>query len=274
MSHNAHDPILPAAATIAHISEFHLQELRKSGISETEAVRHGMRTINTAVEISTLLNWRNTQGAVKLGSCLCIPYFDIHGNETGYCRIKPGTPGVRKAGKPRKYLGPSRIPTGIYFPLIGADRYLSPGTIFIFTEGEKKAISAALFGFPSIGLGGVATWSIKRDRRVDGTPIGPRLLRPELANLPWKGRHVYIAFDSDRASNPSVLREERELAKALYALGAMVRIIELPAASNGAKQGLDDYLVSHGAEALRKLMLMSVTMQELNAKKHSVANDD
>ena len=47
----------------------------------------------------------------------------------------------------------------------------------------------------------------------------------------------------------------QRLCAALGDKGAMPRIVELPAGPDGAKQGLDDYLVAHGADALRKLLM-------------------
>jgi hypothetical protein len=221
-----------------------------------------MRSLTSAFEIGTLLNWSNPQGASRLGTSLYIPYFDVYGNNTTYCRIKPEIPPKGKDDKPRKYLGPSKTALGVYFPKIGAERYLDPERTLLFTEGEKKAICAALHGYPTIGFGGVSGWSIKRKKDADGKPIGPRQLRPEIANLPLKNRRVYIAFDSDRATNQDVLRKERALAAALESSGAVVRIIEIPEGSDGHKQGLDDFLVHQGPEAFKVILAQALPASE------------
>lgn len=272
MSTKLPDAPSPTDCTASQLTVAHLLDLKKSGISETEAIRHGMRSLSDAVEIGALLNWRNPQDASKLGVSLYIPYFDIHGNMTPYCRVKPEIPFTVKDGKPRKYLGPCKAPLGIYFPRIGADKYRDPEIDLIFTEGEKKALCASLFGFPTIGLGGVAGWSIKRERDAEENPIGSRQLRLEIANLPLNKRRVYIAFDSDRAINVDVQREEKVLAKALQALGADVRIVELPADSVGHKQGLDDYLTANGKAGLDNLLESALKPDEANLVHDAVHN--
>ena len=121
-------------------------------------------------------------------------------------------------------------------------------------KAKRKPLCAALHGYPTIGLGGVSGWSIKREKDEEGKPIGPRQLRPVLSTLPLNKRRVYIAFDSDRAINSDVQREEKLLAKALQALGAVVRIVEIPTGSDGQKQGLDDYLVTYGKAAFGNIL--------------------
>lgn len=117
--------------------------------------------------------------------------------------------------------------------------------IFI-VEGEKKAAKATLDGFPTIGLTGVDGW---RDKRS-----GQSEFLPELETLHWKGRKVYIVYDSDRADNYKVLRAERALAIELTRRGAEVFIVSLPSEVDGEKNGLDDYLKRHGRENFRKLI--------------------
>src|SRR5574340_1095790 len=56
------------------------------------------------------------------------------------------------------------------------------------------------------------------------------------------------------ATNPNVVRAQRQLAKELITLGAMPAIASLPPGKNGAKQGLDDLLVAQGAAALEKII--------------------
>jgi len=70
----------------------------------------------------------------------------------------------------------------------------------------------------------------------------------------WAGRRVFLVFDSDAVTNPHVRRAERDLAAALRRAGAIVVIVRLPSAPDGSKQGLDDFLVAHGPEALRQLL--------------------
>ena len=111
----------------------------------------------------------------------------------------------------------------------------------LITEGEKKALAANQAGFPSIGLVGVWGWK----------PGKKETLLPALERIPWKGRAVYVVFDSDIATKPDVQDAESRLAAHLAARGATVKVVRLPQGEPGAdgkpvKVGLDDFLVMHG----------------------------
>lgn len=111
-----------------------------------------------------------------------------------------------------------------------------PSRWLALTEGEKKAESAAKHGIPCIGMGGVNCYKIKdRDE-----------LLPELATFAWKGRDVYLVYDSDAFSNSQVQNAADNFAALLSDHGACVRVIFLPSQDSGAKNGLDDYLLSGG----------------------------
>src|SRR4030095_13541170 len=59
---------------------------------------------------------------------------------------------------------------------------------------------------------------------------------------------------SDIVGNPNVRTAEKKFAEALAACGAFVRLVRIPSAANGNKQGLDDYLLSHSAEDFVELL--------------------
>ena len=74
-------------------------------------------------------------------------------------------------------------------------------------------------------------------------------LLPEMEHIPWQGRQVYIAYDSDITDKPDVQDAEARLAAHLTNRGAIVKVVRIPAGppdANGkpTKLGLDDYLVS------------------------------
>jgi hypothetical protein len=71
-------------------------------------------------------------------------------------------------------------------------------------------------------------------------------LLPPLDQFTWKNRQVTIVFDSDAATNPNVAAASIRLAKELLRLGAVPKVATLPAAIDGSKQGLDDFLVAGG----------------------------
>ncbi len=133
-----------------------------------------------------------------------------------------------------------------------------PGVPLLVTEGEKKALAADQAGFPCVGISGVWSWQERRDRDGDGKARGKRELIDDLSAIAWEGRSVYIAFDSDVSTNPDVQQAEWELAKALTAEGAVVRVLRFPSGPLGAKVGLDDFLLAHGQGGLKKLVKSAV----------------
>ncbi|MGE0368434.1 MAG: AAA family ATPase [Candidatus Dadabacteria bacterium] len=171
-------------------------------------------------------------------------YKILYPSDLGFSRLKLRYP---KDGGP-KYLSAKGSGNRPYLPLPvqkELENENSTESIFI-TEGEKKAARATLDSFPCVGLPGVYGW---KDRR-----FGESEFLPELETLHWKGRKVYVVFDSDRADNHKVLKAERALAIELTRRGAGVFIVSLPGEVDGEKNGLDDYLKRHGRENFRKLI--------------------
>lgn len=150
---------------------------------------------------------------------------DLTGKGTRYVQAKDS--GVR-----------AYFPPNINWPATLADKAV-PLTV---TEGELKAAAGCAAGSATIGLGGVYSWKSVR--------LGVDLI-PDLKELDWAGRLVYLMFDSDASSNPHVCVALQQFTAELVNLGAEVRICDLPAAADGKKQGLDDYLVHNGPERLQ-----------------------
>lgn len=149
-------------------------------------------------------------------------------------------------GKLPRYTQPIGTTCCAYFPSTQDWSFLDePTEPLILTEGEFKAASSCFFGFPAVGLGGVHNWR--------SIPKGIEFL-PELKDIAWVGRNVYICFDSDYTTNPAVCGALRELAEALLERGAFTHIVTLPTLITGAKTGLDDYLVAEGADNFRALL--------------------
>src|SRR5262249_11089176 len=142
-----------------------------------------------------------------------------------------------------------------------------PQTPLIVTEGEKKAAKADQEGFPCIGLVGVYGWQKRRARDESGASHGRRELIDALKALPWAGRDVYIAFDSDINDNRNVRSAAWHLEMALVEQGAVARCVRLPsdAADPTVKVGLDDYLISHGADGLRQRLEAAVASPQGSA---------
>lgn len=191
---------------------------------------------------------------------MVIPYFDINGRPIDFCRYRyledPRTTWEKLVTqtKAQRYFQPMGTGLHAYFPpltdwpAIAAD----PKRQVLITEGEKKAASATANGFPCIGLGGVDCFASRKDET---------LLLPELMEFKWEGREVVIVYDSDASTNPNVLAASVRLGRRLYSLGASVRIAALAATPEGAKQGLDDFILST-KQALESVQVAVSTLIE------------
>jgi P4 family phage/plasmid primase-like protien len=231
----------------------HLADLRKSGLSDEQIALCGFTSFEAAGTIQSVLKWKRYKG--QLGACLVIPFLDADGNGTGYTRLKPDRPRTAKEdGKAIKYESPKGSANRPYFPPHTRSVLRDVSVPLVIVEGEKKAARADQDRIATIGLVGVYGWQKKRRRDADGQAQGPRELIDGLADLAWQGRLVYLAFDSDAASNINVRRAEWNLAEVLAGLGAVVRVVRLPPGPDGEKVGVDDFLVANGLEPFKELL--------------------
>jgi hypothetical protein len=126
-----------------------------------------------------------------------------------------------------------------FFPETPAELLTEINIPLLIVEGEKKALCGWVLAthnsseprFLPVGLAGVWGWRGKigsvetpsgRRKSVTG-PI------PDLARIPFAGREVIIAFDSDAATNPAIQIARLALAKELRRRGASpVRYVVIP----------------------------------------------
>jgi hypothetical protein len=217
---------------------------RSSGLGDAHAKALKLKAL-TGEETRDLASNFLTVGSLH------IPYFDIAGKPTGFFRVRylealPGFAGATK--KPQRYAQPADTLNEVYLPPVinWAKVAADPEKDILIVEGELKAAAGCVNGFATVGLGGVDVWRSKKK--------GVRWL-PPLDKIEWKGRRVTIVFDSDAATNPDVIRAQRQLAKELTTThGAQVYIAALADRLDGSKVGLDDFLVAHGSEKLDELL--------------------
>lgn len=217
----------------------HLADLRRSGLTDETIAASGIYSEHDRRKMASMLNWKDYSQA--LGPGMVIPYFSADGTRV-LCRVKLERPRIR-AAKPLKYLTPTGTTSRIYFPP-GVYAKLATAVEVIITEGEKTTLRAVQDGFCAVGLPGVDNWHGRKSTA----------LHSDFECITWAGRTVFIIFDSDSATNGNVSRNVVLLAAALKSRGANIKVVNLPAGPNGEKVGLDDYLVAHGAGALRRLM--------------------
>lgn len=192
---------------------------------------------------------------------LQIPYFDLDGKRTDFYRIRylgqlPGFAGA--VAKPQRYAQPPKTLNEIYFPPTRNWQKAAKNVEIdiIVTEGELKAAAGCAAGFAAMGLGGVDVWRSAK-RGISAFPI--------LDKITWSSRRVVIAYDSDAAINPNVVRAQRQFAKELLGRGAKLAVASIPPTKEGAKQGLDDLLVAQGKIALDSLIAEAPAFPESDA---------
>lgn len=187
--------------------------------------------------------------------------FDRDGETLPFCRLRyladphPGK-GFTKQ-KAKRYAQPGKSGTRVYFPRCLNWEHLTQDVQepLLVTEGEAKALVAAYAGLPCLALGGVYSFM-----------HGVEDLLPELEAIKWRGREVWIIFDSDAASNPKVITAEARLVDELMRKrGAKVTIIRLPPDGDN-KEALDTYLEKFGVEGVMALLEKTQPLGTLDAK--------
>ena len=226
---------------IEQLQSRYLADLRSSGLSDETIESCGFYSA-TADEASLILG-RNE------GPGLIFPYLDRK-SETVFQRVKPDSSSF-PGGKSPRYLSPKGQGNRLYIPPGAWKAVDDPSAPLIITEGEKKAAKAVQEGFPTVAVSGV--WNF-RDAEHQ--------FIPDLEEIVWKKRDVRIVFDSDVIGNTSVAGAIWELAWNLNSRGACTKVALLPSAKDGAKQGVDDFLIAGGAEAFSEILKQSTGVED------------
>lgn len=235
--------------------------LKRSGITQENAEAAGLFDVEDAAAIYP--------DDFDTGPALVIPYYNTDGSlmefqrdgaNLPFCRIRYLEP-KQEAGfvrkKAQRYSQPGKSGTRAYFsPLLNWQQIAADiQEPIIITEGEKKAIAGIVAGFPVVALGGVFNFTNGGDE-----------LMPELEEIRWRGRDVYICFDSDALTNPNILAAEARLVDELQRKrGARCFLIRLPSEGDN-KVGLDDFLLKYGAGAFTGLLKAAPYLGALDAK--------
>lgn len=173
-----------------------------------------------------------------------------------FYRLKPTT-SVEKDGKAAKYLTAGDAGCRPYLSPLLLKRALDAGKDLDWTEGEKKADCANHHGFATIGLSGVDSWRDRRNGRSQ--PL------PELDDLNLRKRTHRIAFDSDIVSKLEVRNAMAAFSIFLADKHAgRVLVTFIPPEIDGRKNGVDDFIVRHGADAYEVLRHLARAATELD----------
>ncbi len=232
---------MSATATLPGLHPAHLEDLGRSGLTEATIRAAGLHSARPQ-DLSRLCGRSIPEGT----SGLVFPYAE------GFSRVKMFPPLRDGDGREVKYLQPPGSSVHAYIPP-GVPEILTDASRSIFiSEGEKKALKLTQDGFPAIGLGGV--WSFRTKALPDDALI------PDLEAVPWAERVVYLVPDSDGWGNEQIACAVYRFARLLEGRGATVLIVKLPKLDGQNKSGADDFLVSKGPAAFRRLVEKAVTL--------------
>lgn len=235
--------VLDRKNSVAKILGNHLVDLKRSGLHDETIRKSGIRSASCE-EISKIIDvdskWLNSDGFL-------IPYFSSDGKIIQE-RPRLDKPPFGKDGRPCKYLSAKGSENRIYFPPnLKREVFEDASHALIITEGEKKALKACQEGLNCIALPGVWCF-LGKNADNKSRPI------PDLDLIVWKGRNVFIVFDSDILEKEGVRMAQEALVQELSRRGAVVESITLPSKPNGEKQGLDDFLVENSVDDFLKLI--------------------
>ena len=192
------------------------------------------------------------------GAHLAIAYLDPTGQPYLDSKGQPYTVRRLFPTQQPKFKAPFASGSRPYFSPLMPEGYLDDTTIpLVLIEGPIKVdacYSHIPTGYCFVGLNG--TWNTKDRRGGDGIWLEDNDTRviPELKAIPMRGRVVIVLFDSDIDDNISVDEAAGDIANWTRQRGAKPHRCTLPSEEDGAKNGADDFLVRHGAEALLALL--------------------
>ncbi len=209
----------------------HADLLRASAISDEVAAARGYRSIETQAELARL-GFGRTQASVP---ALLLPVWGVTGEIATY-QVRPDMPRI-SGGKRVKY----EIPAGSRMVLdahpVCRLRLPDPKVPLFITEAIRKGDAAASKGLCCIALLGVWNWRGTND-------LGGKVVLSAFEAIALNGRDVYLVFDSDAWTKPSVATALQRLRDFLAGRDADVHVLRLPAGSGGVKTGLDDYFAA------------------------------
>ena len=200
--------------------------LEESAISPEVIVERGYFTAKSKAELGRL----GFSPSQRLAPALVIPMYSPAGELATY-QNKPDAPREIDS-KPIKYETPAKSSLRLDVHPSQSERVKDASVPLWIVEGVKKGDCLVSRGLCAIALQGVWCW------QKGGVPL------PEWEDVRLWGRSVCVAFDSDVMVKSSVQTALEKLVGFLRSRGARVRIVYLPDAQGGKKQGVDDYLAA------------------------------
>lgn len=220
---------MPSTTADRLLASEHEATLRASGIRQEVIAARGYWTAGPD-HVDVVKRLGHSPEIVAHGPALMLPLHDVFG-QVALTIARPDVPRPDNRGRLKKYESPRGSRLTLDVPPMAREALQDVEVPLWVTEGQKKADAIASAGAGCvIGLHGV--WSWKR-----------------WAMAAWEAvllleRTIYLAFDSDSATNPKVLAALRRLIAFLRSRGAHVRVVYLEPMPDGRKVGIDDALAA------------------------------
>lgn len=220
-------------AATAELSNKHREMLEtESGIDLTVIAGRGYWTARNRAQLTDLPKH------ARRAPTLVMPMYSPDGETVSY-QTRPDNPRPdRKTGEPVKY--ESIKPTIIDVHPDVLDEVRHGDEELWVTEGIKKADALVSHGFPTVGLAGVWMFAVPKNEGGKGE------LLPCWDHVRLEGRTVNVVYDSDVMTKENVQLSLSRIVATLEERGATVRVVYLPDAEDGSKQGVDDFLANGG----------------------------
>jgi hypothetical protein len=192
--------------------------LIESAIAPDVAMARGYRSVTDKSDLAEL----GFPGYQRRVPALVIPVWNVYGESETY-QLRPDTPRTNtKNGKPIKYETRAGSRMLIDVPPGTLPHLDDPSIPLWVTEGIRKADSGVSRGLAIIALLGVWNWK--------GTNAkGGKTVLSDWDSIALNGRTVYLAFDSDAATNRQVATALNWLGQFLRRRDARVRYVRLDA---------------------------------------------
>jgi putative DNA primase/helicase len=217
---------------VTELASRHRDLLEASAISSEVIAARGYFTVERKPDVAEL----GFGPSLQYAPTLAIPVHGVVPGEPPWYMHRPDETPI-KDGRERKYLIPAGRKMALdVHPLVRAGLGDPQHPLFV-TEGPKKTDALVSAGAKAVvGLAGVWNW-----RGTNGD--GGKVLLPDWEWVALKdGRQVYVCFDSDVLLKEQVHEACSRLGEALRRMGAKVAFVYLPAAADGSKVGVDDFL--------------------------------
>ncbi|MDD5703700.1 MAG: DUF3854 domain-containing protein, partial [Dehalococcoidales bacterium] len=233
----------------SQLSPHHLDHLKKSAILLEFIDQRGYQTIAGRKQLETL-GFSKQQCHVP---GILIPLWGIDGNSIVGYQFRPDSPRLNSKGRPIKYETPRGAANRLDCPPSCQKLLADPNVLLWITEGVKKGDALASQGECVVDLTGIWNWRAKNS-------FGGITVSSDFDSIALNDRQVYLAPDSDYATNPSVSQAVKRLAEFLKRKKSSVSIVLLPMGDNGSKTGVDDFLA--GSHTLADLKALAVPAEE------------